>query len=291
MDNITNAQRHQIISQYIGTQAGRQKLAASMQQPLRLRRDYASVGRKTFLVEQLPQGALPIYDKDPEVAAFVISEEGESVQMRLDSRRVLVPLFEIATLPTIALTQVQERRFDIIDRALDKAKSQIQAAEDDKVFQILDAVATTGYDNIPGQQNPDIPVVAPIDSHALADAFARIERHDLQVARIYINATDFADFRKFGRDVLDIETQAVLRQTGLLGVMYGAQIISSRLVPAGTVYLCTTPDLFGRIPVRTELTVLSADDPANRTIGFSCFETIGASCHNPLGLARITVTR
>jgi hypothetical protein len=40
-------------------------------QPLRTRRDYTSVGRKTFLVEQLPDGALPIYDKDPEVTAYI----------------------------------------------------------------------------------------------------------------------------------------------------------------------------------------------------------------------------
>jgi hypothetical protein len=32
--------------------------------PLRSRRDYTSVGRKTFLVETLPPGTLPIYDKD-----------------------------------------------------------------------------------------------------------------------------------------------------------------------------------------------------------------------------------
>jgi len=39
---------------------------------LRRRRDYTSVGRKAFYVEQLPDGALPIYDKDADVAAYVI---------------------------------------------------------------------------------------------------------------------------------------------------------------------------------------------------------------------------
>ena len=50
-----------------------------MTQPLRLRRDYMAVGRKTFLVEQLPDGALPIYDKDPDVTAYVVGEEGENI--------------------------------------------------------------------------------------------------------------------------------------------------------------------------------------------------------------------
>lgn len=32
--------------------------------PLRRNLDYQSIARKTFLVEQLPDGALPIYDKE-----------------------------------------------------------------------------------------------------------------------------------------------------------------------------------------------------------------------------------
>jgi len=78
-NGITTAQRDKIIADLLQTQAGRQKLAASMTQPLRTRRDYASIGRKTFLVEQLPDGALPYYDKDPDVTAFVVGEEGENI--------------------------------------------------------------------------------------------------------------------------------------------------------------------------------------------------------------------
>ena len=85
------------------------KLAASMTQPLRLRRDYTSVGRKTFLVEQLPDGALPIYDKDPDVTAFVVGEEGENILAITKPRRVIFPLFEIASNPEIPLTQIKER--------------------------------------------------------------------------------------------------------------------------------------------------------------------------------------
>ena len=75
--SVTNAVKAKLISDYIGSAAGRAKLAASMTQPLRMRRDYLAVGRRTFLVEQLPDGALPIYDKDPDVTAFVVGEEGE----------------------------------------------------------------------------------------------------------------------------------------------------------------------------------------------------------------------
>ncbi len=288
---ISNEVKSQIIGEFIKTAAGRAKLAASMIQPLRLIRDYTSVGRKTFLVEQLPDGALPIYDKDPEVTAFVVGEEGENILAIQKPRRVIFPLFEVASNPEIPLTQIKERRFDLIERAQDLAKVEVQVAEDERVFQVLDAIATSGFDNVPGQSNPDVPVAAPISSSAFADAFAEIELHDLRVARIFMNARDYADIRKFGRDILDIETQATLLKTGLMATLWGAQIIVSRLVPIGTTYVCAEPEFFGRIPVRTELTVLSADDPKARTIGFSVFEQIGIGAFNPFGLTRMVITR
>lgn len=288
---ISNAAKQKLISEYIRTPQGRAKLAASLTQPLRTRRDYTSVGRKTFLVEQLPDGALPIYDKDPDVTAYIVGEEGQNIVAVTKPRRVIFPLFEIASNPEIPLTQIKERRFDLIERAQDLARAQIQAAEDERVFAVLDAIATNGFDSIPGGTNPDIPVVAPISGAVLADAFALIERHDLRVARVYMNARDYADVRKFGRDILDIESQAVLLKTGLQATLWGAQVITSRIVPAGTVYVCCEPEMFGRIPVRTELTVLSADDPKARTIGFSVFENLGIGAYNPRGLTRLTVTR
>ena len=288
--SVNNAVKQKIISEYIKTPQGRAKLAASMTQPLRTRRDYTAVGRKTFLVEQLPDGALPIYDKDPDVTAFVVGEEGQNILAVTKPRRVIFPLFEIASNPEIPLTQIKERRFDLIERAQDLARAQIQAAEDERVFTVMDTVAGNGFDSIDAV-NTDIPVVAPITGAVLADAFALIERHDLRVARIFMNARDYADLRKFGRDILDIESQAALLKTGLMGTLWGSQIIVSRLVPANTVYVCCEPEMFGRIPVRTELTVLSADDPKARTIGFSCFENLGIGCFNPRGLARLTINR
>ena len=290
MAEVSNELKNEIIAEYIKTAAGRAKLAASMTQPLRLRRDYTSVGRKTFLVEQLPDGALPIYDKDPGVTAYVVGEEGQNILAIAKSRRVIIPLFEISSNPEIPLTQVKERRFDLIERAQDLARAEIQAEEDTRVFDVLDAVATVGFDNI-AASNPDIPATAPLTPADLADAFASIERWDLRVARVFANALDYSDIRKWGRDVLDIESQAALLKTGLMATVWGAQIIVSRKVPAGFLYVCAEPEFFGRIPVRTELSVLSADDPRNRTIGFSCFENLGIGCHNPLGLCRVALAR
>ena len=226
------------------------------------------------------------------MTAFVVGEEGENILAITKPRRVIFPLFEIASNPEIPLTQVKERRFDLIERAQDLAKAQIQAAEDARAFDVMDAVSQNGFDNLGNAYvNAQVNAIAPLTPPNLIDAFARIETHDLRVARVFMNALDFADLRKWGRDVFDIESQATILKTGLMGSVWGAQIIVSRKVTPGYAYVCAEPEFFGRIPVRTELTVLSADDPKARRIGFSVFENLGIGCHNPLAITRVKIAR
>ena len=198
----------------------------------------------------------------------------------------MFPLFEIASNPEIQLTEIKQRRFDLVERSVDLAKAEIQAEEDRKVFAVMDALATD-----PTSPNPDLAVTGNLTANALADAFANVERTDIRVAYVFMNAKDFADLRKWDRDTLDIETQAVLLKTGILASVWGAKIVVSRVVSEGTVYVCGEPEFFGRIPVRTELTVLSADDPKNRLIGFSIFENLGIGAYNPYALQRLVISR
>ena len=162
-------QKHRIIGKLITTGAGRQRLAASMISPLRQRRDYTSCGRKAFYVEQLPDGAMPVYDKDPNVIAYMVAQQGENILSVAKSQRIHVPLFELASNPQIALTEVRQRRFDLVDRALDKAKAEIQAAEDTRVFATMDATAAD-----PSNPNTDIVATGSLTASTIIDAFGNI---------------------------------------------------------------------------------------------------------------------
>ena len=278
--------KYEILSQHVKTAAGRQRIAASMIQPLRKRRDYTSVGRRAFYVEQLPDGALPIYDKDVDVAAYVIGEEGDNIISVVKPKRVMFPLFEISANPEIPLTEIKARRFDLIERSVDLGSAEIMAEEDRKIFAIMDAVCDD-----PTSPNQDINITGNLTSAALADGFAAIERNDIRVATIFCNAKDYSDLRKWDRDVLDPDSQAQLLKTGIRSGVWGAQLITSRVVPEGTVYICGEPEFFGRMPVRTDLTILSADTPKSRLIGFSMFEQIGLGIFNPYAIVRMKITR
>lgn len=69
--------QQQFILAALAAPAGRQKLAAAMVAPLKTRRDYKSIGQKLFTVEQMPPGALPLYDKSLDVLQHVLPEESE----------------------------------------------------------------------------------------------------------------------------------------------------------------------------------------------------------------------
>lgn len=291
MKITTAAEKERAIEKLLLTPEGKMKLAASMQNPLRERLDYEGVFRRAAVVDPLPQGALPYYDRDVDVPAIVIGEEGQTPETIVKGKRILVPLFELASNPKIPFTQIKERRYNLIDRAQDKAKQDIQASEDDLGFNALTVAAAQINPNTGLPFNAVTAVAGSLDRDSLADAFAEVEKHDLRVARLFMNARDYSDIRKFGRDQLDPVTQKSLLNTGLMAQIWGADIIVSRVVPIGTVFVCTEEKFLAVMPQRIDVTVLPADDPDNRLIGWSIFEQIGIGVWNPRGVSLISVTR
>jgi hypothetical protein len=72
---LPRAERDRIIQEQLSRPEGRAHLARSMVEPLRMRREYDTLGRRTLLVEQLPNNALPTYDRDPDVRLLIAPED------------------------------------------------------------------------------------------------------------------------------------------------------------------------------------------------------------------------
>jgi len=306
MANLSRTQQQTaMLGQLLKTAGGRQKLAASLGPSLRRRRDYMSIARKALMVETLPDGALPIYDEEFDtsamtvgstpggsfVEAFVVGEEGGDIVRVTKPKRVTVPTFEIVSNPMIPITQIKERRFDLVARSLNLAKAEVGAAEDGYVFTLFDAVATTaaGKATTDSVYNVDIAIAAPIDINSMADGFGQVQRHDLSVAFCFFNPRDYTDLLKWTQQNIDRETQRKLLKTGVMGYLWGATLLQSRKVGYGCVYILADAEFLGVIPERIPLTVMSADRPDLRQIGFSIFENLGFLIFNPSGVQRLTV--
>jgi len=306
MANLSRTQQQTaMLGQLLKTAGGRQKLAASLGPSLRRRRDYMSIARKALMVETLPDGALPIYDKEFDTAAmtvgstpggsfveaFVVGEEGGDIVRVTKPKRVTVPTFEIVSNPMIPITQINERRFDLVARSLNLAKAEVGAAEDGYVFTLFDAVATAAAGKASNDPvyNVDIAIAAPIDINSMADGFGQVQRHDLSVAFCFFNPRDYTDLLKWTQQNIDRETQRKLLKTGVMGYLWGATLLQSRKVGYGCVYILADAEFLGVIPERIPLTVMSADRPDLRQIGFSIFENLGFLVFNPSGVQRLTV--
>lgn len=285
---LTRAEKMKIISKKIVTAAGRAELAGSMQQPLREFRDYTSIGRRALLVDELPQGVEPYYDKDPELTAYVIGEEGEDILNIVKGERVHVPLFEIAALPTIPLTQIRQRRFDVASRVKEKTRADIFRPEDRKVFGLLIKIGM----NLTVGNAPITISRANLSIDALSDAISLIEQHgDIRCANIFMNAKNNTVLRKINKDYyIDFETSKELLKQGYIGNIYGAQINTSAEIAPDTIIFTGEPEFLGRFVIGQDLTILNADKPDERKIGFSVFEQIGILVSNPNAVAVIKIT-
>lgn len=168
--------KNNVINQYLSTSAGRQQLAAAMANPIHRNLNYAGIARKIFQVQQLPQGALPYYNKDIDIACVIkkgfthkhlyITSRGKvrKTRDRFNAQRVTIPTFEIFSNPIIRIADVKRRRFHLIDRGqrglridsngkasydrgmrnilnqvVQKARQQIMQQEDEEIFKALNA--------------------------------------------------------------------------------------------------------------------------------------------------------
>jgi len=238
MAKMTAVDKNQIISEYIRTQDGRRKLAASMAQPAKLRIQYQSVAMKCLNNVVLPYGAEPAY-------------EGARV-VRIDFE----DLPEELTTVNIALRQIQMRRFDLVERAQQMLVSNIQTVIDEA---FLD-VAFEEAEDITGQF--DGPCNDELDA-----AITKFQSQQYRASRFVLNARDYATYRKEGREMFelsDLETNREMLRSGLMSTYRDTQFITSRICPVGTA-LVTAEDM-GEIIF--EMNLVSADDPLRRTIGF-----------------------
>jgi hypothetical protein len=72
---------------------------------------------------------------------------------------------------------------------------------------------------------------------------------------------------------------------GLYVKIFGADIMVSKLVPAGTVYGAADPQFVGVMPIRSDIEVYPADEPKRFSLGWVVGEEIGIAVANPRALA------
>ena len=295
--SLNEEQRDEMIKQALMTQEGKLALVQAMANPIRRNLDYQGVARKALVVDPLPQGALPVYDRDIDVAAVVVSSNGTAPESRVFGDRVTVPEFEVVANPTVRIAEVKRRRFNVIDRAQQKARQEIQAQEDANVFSALDFAGdnTLGGENTAQTLN-NATTTDELAKQGLLNLKRQIDRWDLVTAKYFLNINEFTDILNWesagaaGASQIDPVTHREILQTGLYGSNFGADIIVSKIVPPSQGFACADPEFVGVMPVRQDIEVLPADEPKQLKLGWVVSEIIGIGIVNPRGVSTGRVT-
>ena len=294
--SLNDGQRDEMIKQALMTQEGKIALGQAMANPIRRNLDYQGVARKALVVDPLPQGALPVYDRDIDVAAVVVSSNGAAPESRVFGDRVTIPEFEVVSNPTVRIAEVKRRRFNVIDRAQQKARQEIQAQEDANVFSAL----TFAGDSALGGENAAVDLApggvgTALEKDGLVNLKRQIDRWDLVTSKYFLNINEFTDILTWesaggANSQVDPVTQRELLQTGLYGHVFGADIIVSKVVPVNRGFATADPEFVGVMPVRQDIEVLPADEPKQLKLGWVVNEIIGVGIVNPRGVATGTTT-
>lgn len=282
--SMSDDRRDELISRAIMTHEGKIALAQTMASPIRKNLDYQGIFRRALVVDPVGQGVFASYERDIDVTAVVVSSNGAVVESRVFGDRIFVPELEIVSNPTVRIREVRNRRFNIIDRAVQKARQEIMANEDANGFAALDAassVENTVQDITDGGML----------KRDLAELKVQIDRWDLVTTKFFMNINEYNDILNWAsagptNGEIDPVTHREILQTGLYAHLWGADIMVSKMVPAGTVYACADPEFVGVMPVRQDIEVMPADEPKRLSLGWVVSEIIGIGIVNPRAVSK-----
>lgn len=285
---FTPEEQEQLISRFGTSQNARMVIGQAMASPLKTFLEYRAVMRKAFRVDPLAAGALPVYDRDTEnIEATVIASQSAANQTKIEGERIIVPIFEIASNPTVKLREVKIRRFNLIDRIQVRTRQFIQEAEDAALINLLNAASTVKNTVLTVSVAGSPGYIRRAD---LVKLKREVEKWDLFAQNYFFSIYRFNDIAQWGRDEVDILTQKQLVDTGLMAKLHGMNIYVTKKMHKNVIFATTDPDYLGVMPVYQDIEVLPADLPWQSSFGWLINSIIGAAVFNPKGVAKLVVT-
>lgn len=218
--------------------------------------DYEGWARKIFRVRPLAQGELFRIAKDVRSTAWVVGQDGQSIESRLYGKYVTPSEFKVTSFPTVDIEDIYQMNFDVLDRAQDTARQEIELEEDKRALSLIDKASTT----VNAQT-----IFSTLGVAALEDIRYQVERHRLVVEKFLINRQELTDLIKTAVGLggssqnVDPVTERELILAGYVGNVLNAQIITAagtgveEVVPRGSVYATTGSEYMGEMGVRVEL--------------------------------------
>jgi len=273
-----------------GNEAERMRFGAEMIPLILDRLDYEGFIRQVFKTHEVAQGQIISYEKDINITALVIQDDGQTIETVVKGNRVFPPEFWVTAFPKINMSEIARRQFDIVDRTHDKATFQIMLQEDRAGLAELYAASAL--------ENNQLTISSSVNKTVLETLQLEVERHRLLVDKFIINRAELGDLKK-NINAIDYDpvTSRDVLLTGIFASIWGVNIFVSAgvdeqglqnvSVPQGVVFAVTEGRYLGAMPVRISLTMLPADQfiTGKFQYGYLFGEMIGMAILNPRAVA------
>jgi hypothetical protein len=255
--------------------------------PIKAILDYEGFARKIYRVRKLAQAELFRIPLDIRSTAWVIGQDGQTPESRIKTKWITPSEFKITSFPSVDIMDIYHYNFDVLDRAQDTARQEIELAEDKAGLALIDRASTVENDAV---------LFGTLGVSAFEDIRYQVERHRLIVENFMINRQELSDIVKTMSTQVDMVTERELLLAGYIGTFMNAQILTAagtgveEVVPAGTVYAVTGADYMGEMGVRVELFSESYNKYAmQETVkGFAFCEILGFGIPNSRACAKGT---
>lgn len=247
--------------------------------------DYEGFSRKIYRVRKLAQAELFRIPLDIRATAWVLGQDGQTPRSVIKTKWILPDETKITSFPVIDISDIYQMNFDVLDRAQDTARQEIELAEDKRGIAVLDSASTTVNTTT---------TFATLGVAAFEDVRFQVERHRLMVEQFLIARAELSDVVKTMSAAVDPVTERELILAGYIGNIMNARILTSagtgvqEVIPAGTFYACTGPDYLGEMGIRIEL----FSEPFNEyavqrtTKGWAFIEQLGYAIPNSKSVAK-----
>lgn len=247
---------------FSGDEAERMRFGAEMIPLILDRLDYEGFIRQVFKTHEVAQGQIISYEKDVNVTALVIQEDGQTIETVVKGNRVFPPEFWVTAFPKINMAEIARRQYDIVDRTHDKATFQIMLQEDRAGLAELYQASSL--------ENSQLTITSSVNKTVLETLQFEVERHRLLVDKFIMNRAELGDLKK-NINAIDYDpiTSRDILMTGIFASIWGINIFISAgvdeqglqnvSVPEGVIFAVTEGRYLGAMPVRISLTMLPAD--------------------------------
>lgn len=277
--------RRQVLAAAIQDPEGFAILGQELLLPVKDIIDYEGFGRKVYRVRPLAQGEFFRLAKDVRSTAWVIGQDGQGIEARLFGRYVTPSEFKIGSFPTVDIADIYTMNYDVLDRAQDTARQEVELEEDKRARALLDVASQTVN---------AVTTIGSLGVAAFEDVRYQVERWRLVVEKFLINRAELSDIVKTMSAQVDPVTERELILAGYIGSFLNAMIVTSagtgveEVIPAGTFYAVTGPEYLGEMGIRVELFSEPFNMFAQQRLvkGWAFAEIVGFAISNPRAVAK-----